>query len=268
MRELMSLVALGLAVMWLCVEMDMATPSPAPAAFEPEAVSEAPGLPERIRVRRSQSQADAVMLEETIDLAEMIAEPERPTSRNVCDGTLAVGAVCSDGSVYAGNSPDGNVPMYVTRCDLGQTWDGKACIGTRILLPWNDGTHNWHDTALPNCVQESPSTNAACNSGKSNSAFLSTADSSSAAGAQPHQAVQACESLNEHGKDDWYLPSQGELYVMKQNGEAIGNLLLEGRFYWSSSERSLNRASRSQFNDCDQFNCHKNSRNFVRCVRR
>src|SRR5690606_34398043 len=97
-------------------------------------------------------------------------------STDACIGAPAVGTVCADGSVYAGNSPDGDVPMYVTRCDLGQAWDGAACGGTRQQLPWNDGSGNWLDTPLVNCSSNSPNAVAACNQGKSNSAFLNTAD--------------------------------------------------------------------------------------------
>ncbi|MBI1321640.1 DUF1566 domain-containing protein [bacterium] len=185
-----------------------------------------------------------------------------------CAGAPAVGTVCADGSVYAGNSPDGNVPMFVTRCDLGQTWDGSACTGTRTLRQWNDGSSNWLDTPLANCTTNSPNAVAACNEGKGNSAFLNTADSSSAAGTQPHLAAQACESLNIHGKDDWYLPAQGELYVMWQNRLAIDNFLLGGQFYWSSSEHGNNGARSIRFSDGFQSNNVKNGNPRVRCARR
>lgn len=189
-------------------------------------------------------------------------------STDVCNGTPAIGTVCADGSVFAGNSPDGDVPMYVTRCDLGQTWDGSACVGTSTRPPWNDGSTNWLDTALANCTTASPNAVAACNQGKSNSAFLNTADSSSAPGTQPHLAAQACESLNIHGRDDWYLPAQGELYVMWQNRLAINNFNL-GLQYWSSSEGSVNAARRIRFSDGFQSFVSKNSTSFqVRCARR
>ena len=43
-----------------------------------------------------------------------------------------IGWLCSDGTVYAGISPDGNKAMYVARCDNGQTWNGSTCSGTRV----------------------------------------------------------------------------------------------------------------------------------------
>lgn len=185
-----------------------------------------------------------------------------------CVGSPSPGDVCADGSVYAGLSPDGNVPMYVTRCDLGQTWDGSACVGTHTLRQWNDGSTNWLNTPLANCTSNSPNAIAACNTGKSNSAFLNTADSSSAAGTQPHLAAQACESLNIHGKDDWYLPAQGELYLMWQNRLAIDNFLLGGQFYWSSSEHDADHGRSIRFSDGFNSRFGKNDFLYVRCARR
>ncbi|MGA0828299.1 MAG: hypothetical protein ACO3PW_13235, partial [Gemmobacter sp.] len=162
------------------------------------------------------------------------------------------------------------VPMFVTRCDLGQSWDGAACSGTRALLPWNDGTTNWLDTPLANCTTNSPNAVAACNTGKSNSAFLNTADSSSAAGTQPHLAAQACEALNLHGNDDWYLPAQGELYVMWSNRTPIGNFLLGNHWYWSSSELNHDHAKSIPFIDgtSNWLPYKYHAPVYVRCARR
>jgi hypothetical protein len=124
------------------------------------------------------------------------------------------------------------------------------------------------DTALDNCTTNSPNAVAACNEGKGNSAFLNTADSSTADGTQPHLAAQACESLNIHGRNDWYLPAQGELYVMWVNQAAIQNFLLGGDRYWSSSEVSNVFARRIRFSDGDQSNVAKASNFYVRCARR
>jgi len=43
-----------------------------------------------------------------------------------CGASPTVGDVCSDGTVYAGISPDGNRAMYVARCDLGMSWSGSG----------------------------------------------------------------------------------------------------------------------------------------------
>jgi len=52
-------------------------------------------------------------------------------SAGACGATPTVGQICSDGTVYAGISPDGNKHMYTTRCDQGMSWDGSNCTGTR-----------------------------------------------------------------------------------------------------------------------------------------
>ena len=165
--------------------------------------------------------------------------------------------------------------MYATRCDLGQTWNGSACVGTRQAPSWNDGTVNWVDTSIDNCSAESPNAIAACNQGKSFSAFLNTADSSTAAGTQPHLAAQACESLNIHGKDDWYLPALGELYVMYQNRSAINNFIYDysssyATGYWSSSELGNSVGRRILFQTGYQSHdssTNKNAVYLVRCAR-
>lgn len=57
------------------------------------------------------------------------------------DGCGNIGDVCSDGSVYAGLSPDGGGQMYTTPADAG-------------LFTWNNGTSNWVDTPVKNCPGE------------------------------------------------------------------------------------------------------------------
>ena len=61
------------------------------------------------------------------------------TTSGDCTGSPTPGTVCSDGTIYAGQSPDGNVKMYTTRCDEGENWDGSGCTGVRVRVPWNDG---------------------------------------------------------------------------------------------------------------------------------
>lgn len=158
-------------------------------------------------------------------------------------GCSPVGTVCSDGSVYAGLSPDGNVPMYIPRCDLGQTWDGSACAGTRSSLTWNAGDSGWVDTGLVNCGSA-----AGCDaSGETNTTTLVATDASTAAGVQDHVAARECNNLNVHGQTDWYLPSARELDVIYDNlvdatpADSAPNPLITGfstggSYYWSSSE--------------------------------
>jgi Protein of unknown function (DUF1566) len=182
-----------------------------------------------------------------------------------CSGSPSPGAVCSDGSVYAGNTPDGSVPMYVTRCDAGQTWNGTICSGARSGPSWNDSSANWVDTSLVNC-----GTAPACAvTGETNTTTLIAADSNSVLGGiQIHAAAQLCADLNIHGQTDWYLPSIAELDVLNTSKTAIGNLLLDGNRYTSSSERDSIYNWWLRFNDGAISIEGKNNGYYVRCSRK
>jgi hypothetical protein len=124
-----------------------------------------------------------------------------------CGATPTIGQVCSDGSVYAGITPDGNRPMYVARCDVGQTWSGSNCTGVRTMETWNDGAQNFTQT-----------TALSMTSGTANTATLMLEDSNSVApGVQPHDMAALCDSLSVHSKTDWYLPASDEIYTIYIN---------------------------------------------------
>ena len=179
-----------------------------------------------------------------------------PTSSNWSITTASgcsnfpVGTVCADGTVYAGTSPASSTPMFITRCDAGRTWDGSACTGTRVSLPWNNGnTSGYVDTSLANCT-----TAAACTAdGRADTTTLVGTDSDSGvAGVQPHQAAAYCDSLDIHGHTDWYLPSLPETVVILRannpdltNGTADDNTLGDfavATYYWASSEYNSTNA--------------------------
>lgn len=179
--------------------------------------------------------------------------------KNECTGTEVnpfVGDTCLDGSIYAGRTPDGNALMYTTPADAG-------------LFTWNDGTANFLDTAMVNCISPSPGTAATCQTGEANTAFLVGATSEPD---YPFAAAEYCNGLSAHGQSDWYLPAQDELNVMYTNRVAIGGFDVSGSFpagyYWSSSERSNGLARGQRFSDGSQLNFTKNGGLSVRCVRR
>ena len=65
----------------------------------------------------------------------------RPGAVDPCAApSPAIGSICSDGSQYAGLTPDGNVKMYIMRCNLGQSWNGSACTGTETTVAWSSVT--------------------------------------------------------------------------------------------------------------------------------
>jgi hypothetical protein len=175
------------------------------------------------------------------------------TTTNSANSGLACetgyGWVCTDGSVYAGLSPDGNKYMYVTRCDLGQSWDGSACSGTRSTPDWGP----WYvGTTATSAV-----------TGKSNSAALAAQDPG-------FRAAKACEDLSENGHTDWYLPSKNELVtVVYANRVAIGNFLTAGELYWESTDYGYIWAWTTSFADSRVDNQNtRNNPHQVRCARR
>jgi len=174
------------------------------------------------------------------------------TTSDVCSGTPSIGTVCSDGTVYAGLSPDGNVKMYTTRCDVGQTWDGSACTGTRTTKKWSYGV-----TIATGYTNGS--------TGESNSSGLYALNANADG---PYEAATFCQDLVINGQSDWYLPSSGELSVLYTSKAAIGNFDTSGIYYWSSSETNTSSAWIQRFSDGNQAGNNKPNSNYVRCARR
>jgi hypothetical protein len=162
-----------------------------------------------------------------------------------------IGNVCSDGSIYAGLSPDGTKAMFTT-----------IAANENSGIVWNDNSANWRDTSLANCS----SSESTCRTGKSNSSTLATEDSSSAAGIQPHNAAQYCENLTAHGQTDWYLPAKDELNVLYTNRTAIGGFT--SNVYWSSSEIGTHHAWEKNVAGGTDSVQEKFAFSSVRCVRR
>ncbi len=172
-------------------------------------------------------------------------------------GCSPEGTVCADGTVYAGLS-GASTPMYVTRCDAGQTWDGAACTGTRT-------THCWNNCNTTGYV----ATSTANTDGQTYTTTLTTTDSDSiTGGTQQHIAAQYCADLSLHGHSDWYLPAKNELNTMHTNKTVIANFDTGGSVYWSSSESNTSGAWYQRFSDGSQNNYNKASAVYVRCARR
>ena len=198
-----------------------------------------------------------------------------------CRGSPAAGTVCLDGTVYAGLSPDGNVPMYTTPCDAGQYWNGSVCVacssglwsGSRTTCSttwsstnyptWNNGTSNWTVTGYTSAV-----------TGKSNTAGLAALSDAGS----PYDAASYCDSLTAYRHSDWYLLAKDELNVMYGNKMAIGNFdatdgstAIGGAYpglYWASTEASNTNAGGQRFSDGAQVNVNKIAHFSVRCVRK
>ena len=174
------------------------------------------------------------------------------------DGGGDPGTVQADGTGFAGISPDGNAPMFTTRCDAGQTWNCTTCTGSSLSFSWNNGnTSGYTDTLALNTA-----------TGAANTETIVAADSDSdAGGTQPHFAAQYCDQLDENGHADWYLPAQNELLVIYNGKAATGNFNSGGR-YWSSTQAGTNGAREQVFSDGSQQSTVKHGAFLVRCVRK
>ncbi|MFN3700408.1 MAG: DUF1566 domain-containing protein [Alphaproteobacteria bacterium] len=190
-----------------------------------------------------------------------------------CDPCLpmnspASGTTCADGTIYAGLSPDGNVPMFTTPADAP------------TLMSWNDGSDFWLDTDMENCTSMSPSFQESCRTGRANTNLLVSLGSSPSPA--PYVAANYCYDLDAHGHTDWYLPSQDELDVLYENlarddgaaatpGNSFG-FNRTGEFpegwYWSSSEFGPDAGRLPRFSDGFGLPNLKNFEVSVRCVRR
>lgn len=162
-----------------------------------------------------------------------------------------VGELCSNGSVYAGLSPDGNVRMYTTPADAPTTYT------------WNNGNTS-------NQVATGTTDNT---TGEANTALIIATDSDSGvAGTQPHPAAQYCSDLSAHGHSDWYLPARFEADVLYSNESSIGGFDTSGTIpngrYWTSTENFPATAWSRIMNAGGNYNANKSILLAVRCVRK
>ena len=172
---------------------------------------------------------------------------------NSCPGVPSggdEGCIMPDGSVYAGESPDGNVAMYTTPADAGQ-------------FRWNDNSTNYVDTAMSNCGTDSPGGSGTCDTGAFNTAFLVSLNGTGSPA--PYGAAEHCEGLTAHGHSDWYLPAQNEAHEQYTNRVAIGGFASAS--YWTSSESSNNNGRTMNFDSGNNSNRDKDDNYRIRCVR-
>lgn len=142
-------------------------------------------------------------------------------------GCAAIGAVCADGTIFAGCPPNTYQPMYVTRCTGGRTY-GAGCTGTHYQDYYKDGVGTGY-TDVPGAESKFD--------GKANTTALVAADADTTGGVQQHLAAVYCDGLTIHGYSDWYLPAQFEMFTMFYHRALIPDYGTGGASsYWSSSQ--------------------------------
>lgn len=205
-------------------------------------------------------------------------------------GTPAIGALCTEGTIFAGTFDGGNYMTTPGGCTDSTT---PTCSGGLDTLQkyWNDGTTTY--SAVPGTEKISMAGSAT----KSSSSFRG--DVGSAAIVAHHgsaaNAAKYCLDMNYGGYNDWYLPSKSELAYLyckainvlamhstsypNEDANCVGtpggkqSLLsgFAGANYWSSTEVSQlpgTYAWSQTFASGSQMVAAQNSPVYVRCVRR
>lgn len=172
------------------------------------------------------------------------------------DPVATPGTRCRDGTIYAGDSPDGSFRMFTTPADAPLDGEDRS---------WNNKTMNWFDTPMENCTPYATGTQESCLAGELNSRLLvGLSDIGS-----PYKAASYCDSLAAHGYSDWYLPARDEMAILISNRN-LGNLngtLLQGWGVWTSSEITSNTAI--NFLSSGSINAAaKSGTSHIRCVRK
>jgi len=84
---------------------------------------------------------------------------------------------------------------------------------------------------------------------------------------QGYYAASICDELTLGGYNDWYLPSRGELFEIRNNLIQVENYTDVYNYYWSSSESGISSAFAVDFKNGSVFSYPKSSDIFIRCIR-
>jgi len=79
-------------------------------------------------------------------------------------------------------------------------------------------------------------------------------------------AALICKKLSDYGYNDWFLPSEDELFCIYQNKDNISGISFIN--YWSSTEFDVNNAVTINFYTGNKENNTKNTANGVICIKR
>ena len=162
------------------------------------------------------------------------------------------GTVCADGTVYAGKTVDGNVKMYVTRCDEGMSWNGSVCTGTRVYPKWATNGNTSDDSGGGGTV-----------SGFTNTYTLNALVNTNS----PFPMADRCATLTANGHSDWYLPATQEYVTILGNKDAIG-YFNNTATYFASNQSNVVSALAIRASDQTSIAGAKINTSEVRCARK
>jgi|688.fasta_scaffold55674_3 hypothetical protein len=189
------------------------------------------------------------------------------TELSVCDGTDAgtvADELCKIGMTGPGGGPVFFVDyqdQYTSFCATGDCNYLEASPAD-VDEAGGDFTSAWcSDTTLRNLNAWS---NSAVGAGRTNT---TTADTTCTSGAIQTAVDYTAPAFNGVAREDWWLPSLGELMLMYTNlrQAGVGDFAADG--YWSSSEGTATRAWYQTFNNYNQTNDPKTLTLRVRPVR-
>jgi hypothetical protein len=160
-----------------------------------------------------------------------------------------------DGTLSLGDTgPGGGIIFYFDPAGFTMTDTGLPAHYLEAA-PVDQGTYlKWASTAYETTLI---GTGTAIGTGRDNTARILAADPTA-------PAALACDSYNNGGEDDWFLPSKDELDKLYDQRTLFS---IPPQLFWSSSEFTYDSAAAESFLDSTQANCFKNLPNYVRAVR-
>lgn len=187
------------------------------------------------------------------------------------DEDITVDFASADAPVSGGKRIKIAVAVPDTAVALPLHYIGEKYRGGRIFYLDDTGTKGLiaaeYDTA--NNVFWSPLSGYSVYSTGATGAGIGTGAANSllmlASSAAKDFAVRFCDELVVDGYNDWYLPSEKELYAMWFRRYEIGNF--GTRTYWSSTETEWKRARCITFDNGSALTRDKNNRYCVRAIR-
>jgi TolB-like protein len=140
--------------------------------------------------------------------------------------------------------PGGGIIFYVNTTGFTLTADGTICHYLEAAAT-DMGIMAW--ASSESLTTNITGTAVAVGSGKRNTDLILATDSNS-------PAANACKNYSSGGKNDWFLPSVGELTQLYHNRDIVGNFNTSyfDSQYWSSSQDSRSESLHITFRNGEQ----------------